>query len=205
MFFCLFYVFVLVESQGENVFPCLSVFWNLPTFLASIFIARLNALLLSLLLLSLLHVCLSCTIFHLQGPLWLYIQNHYLIWKSLIKSAESLLPCKARHSQVLEMRNVFGVPLFCPSYYDLCSRKHIAKLAFRMPFWFGTVVCSVTSSPSLLIPAPPLLFLKPLWCLVHKLPAVPLSSQFLYGPHIPPLGWVSISSSRPTSKPSSPP
>lgn len=125
--------------------------------------------------------------------------------KFLIKSAESLLPCKARHSRVLEVRNVFGGPLFCPSHYDLCSRKHIAKLAFGMPFWFGTVVCSVTSPPCLLIPAPPLLFLKPLWCLVHKLPAVPLSSQFLPGPHIPPLGWVSISSSRPTSKPSSPP
>lgn len=64
------------------------------------------------------------------GPAWT-IQEVYLILKilNLIKSVASLLPCKVLYSQVLEIKNIFGGPLFC-----MCWIKHVHALGFSDAF-----------------------------------------------------------------------
>lgn len=80
------------------------------------------------------------------GPTWI-IQNHYLVFTSLIKSTESLSPCKVHICRLwawgTSSRNhYFGRDMACvPQNMSPCWH-------FGMLSWRGSSTHSVTSSPS---------------------------------------------------------
>lgn len=51
----------------------------------------------------------------------LIIQGNLLIWRSLITSVDFHLPCKATYSQILEVMNITGGPLFNLSHTSLTT------------------------------------------------------------------------------------